>query len=157
MRENHAPEFAFRFPILEPRSPSRRRQRAAHLLANRAIRSDVMRTAQDGPQRSDVAGARLLVSQLGLETVIDLAGVMEPDKEAKPGGVNIRQRPAGQCGEALADRRQAQQSRGNSGNIDRVVDETEPARATRAASVRGFCPSHYRASVRSVFITVHDL
>ena len=69
--------------------------------ANRAIRFDDMRAAQNGPQRSDMPGIWFLAPQLGLETVIDLAGVVEPDEEAEARDINGRQRTFGQRSETL--------------------------------------------------------
>ena len=49
-----------------------------------------MRSAQDGPQRSDVADIRFLTPQLGLETVIDLARVVKADEETEAVNVDVR-------------------------------------------------------------------
>ena len=48
-----------------------------------------MRTAQDGPQWSDVAGEWSLAPQFGLEPVIDLAGVVKPDEEAEADDIAV--------------------------------------------------------------------
>ena len=98
------------------------------------------RAAQDGPQRANVASEGFVAPQLRLEAVIDLAGVVEPDEEAEADDIAVRQRTFGQRGETRPNRPQAQQSRSDGSDIDRVVDEAEPTRTHCAWSVRGILP-----------------
>ena len=67
-----------------------------------------MPAAQDGPQRSDMTGIRFLAPQLGLETVIDLAGVVEANEEAEAGDIDVRQWALSQRAEPRPNRRQVQ-------------------------------------------------
>ena len=59
------------------------------------MRFEGMRAAQDGPQRADVASEGFVAPQLRLETVIDLAGVVEPDEKAEANDIAVRQRTFG--------------------------------------------------------------
>ena len=89
MGEDDTPEFAFGFPIIEPRSPARRRQGFANLVTQCAMRFAERRPAEDAPQRPDVTGVGFCEPQLCLEAVIDLPGVVQADEEAETGDVDL--------------------------------------------------------------------
>ena len=62
MSEDDGPEIAFGLPVIEPGSPSCRREGFAKLATQRAMGFEDMTPADDAPQRSDVARIWLLTT-----------------------------------------------------------------------------------------------
>ena len=96
--------------------------------------------------------------QARLEAVICLAQIVESDEESETGDIDIREIALGECAETRRHRGQSQQCFGDCGDVDRMIDKTEPPEP-------GFCPGpscflqfchcvdlwrHRRISARSV-------